>query len=170
MDPSSSGASPRGFSTSSTTSSASPEDIAAKHTLTRKDHELLSSWLRAAEAMMRRLLMIEAAHVAPETERKQCRRSVRKTRTVKEATPQIAGDASTWRVSFRCAPYGKSSSRRRGRGPKRELRFRSAWPLAKRYKAMIRLFNDPYAYAKRLARRLRAAPELAAVVLRAPPE
>ena len=31
---------------------------------------------------------------------------------------------------------------------------RSAWALAERYEALLRVFNDPAAYAARLARRL----------------
>src|SRR5690242_11373557 len=38
-----------------------PEEVAAKHTLTAKAHALMASWLRCAEAMLRRLVAIEAA-------------------------------------------------------------------------------------------------------------
>jgi len=37
-----------------------PEDVAARHTLTGKPYRLMLSWLRCGEAMMRRLLLIEA--------------------------------------------------------------------------------------------------------------
>lgn len=38
-----------------------PKAIAAQHTLTAKAHKLMASWLRTAEALMRRLLLMEAA-------------------------------------------------------------------------------------------------------------
>jgi hypothetical protein len=40
-------------------------------------------------------------------------------------------------------------------------KFHSAWPLAERYEALIRVFNDPAPYAKRLVARLNAAPHRA---------
>ena len=49
-------------------------------------------------------------------------------------------------------------------------KFRSAWPLAERYEALLRVFNDPQAYARRLARRLHAAPHRVRELLHAPPE
>jgi hypothetical protein len=48
--------------------------------------------------------------------------------------------------------------------------FRSAWPLAERYEALIRVFNDPAPYARRLARHLHATPHRLAGALKAPPE
>jgi hypothetical protein len=50
------------------------------------------------------------------------------------------------------------------------VRFRSSWPLALRYEALIRVFNDPTTYARRLARRLHATPHRIIEVLRAPPK
>src|SRR5690606_3465848 len=45
-----------------------PETVAAKHTLTGKAHAHMASWLRSAEAMLRRLLLIEAsAYPKPNT-------------------------------------------------------------------------------------------------------
>jgi len=38
-----------------------PERIAFQHTLTEEPYRLLLSWVRCGEAMMRRLLLIEAA-------------------------------------------------------------------------------------------------------------
>jgi hypothetical protein len=51
-----------------------------------------------------------------------------------------------------------------------ELRFRSAWPLAERYEALLRVFNDPSACARRVAARLHATPHRLAETLRAPPD
>src|SRR5262245_6850548 len=38
-----------------------PEDVAARHTLTSKAHAFMAGWLRCAEALMRRLIVLEAA-------------------------------------------------------------------------------------------------------------
>ena len=51
-----------------------------------------------------------------------------------------------------------------------QRRFHDAWPIALRYEALLRVFNDPTAYARRLARRLHAIPHRAVELLRAPPE
>ena len=41
-----------------------PEDLAARHTLMKKERDLVLDWLRAGEALMRRLLLIEAVGYA----------------------------------------------------------------------------------------------------------
>jgi len=48
--------------------------------------------------------------------------------------------------------------------------FHPTWPLAERYEALIRVFNDPLPYARRLAARLHARPHTIAAVLAAPSE
>jgi hypothetical protein len=49
--------------------------------------------------------------------------------------------------------------------------FHSAWPLAERFEALLRVHNDPAPYAKRLARRLLdATPERIASITREPSE
>jgi hypothetical protein len=50
-----------------------PEEVAAKHTLTAKAHALMASWLRCAEAMLRRLAAPHSPRAADrdtETERR----------------------------------------------------------------------------------------------------
>ncbi|HYD86163.1 MAG TPA: hypothetical protein VEA80_01695 [Vitreimonas sp.] len=151
-----------------------PEDIAAQHTLTRAAHTLLSSWLSAGEAMLRRLLLIEAA-AYPSPASPRTRRGHKRVRKLMSFTPDKPEE---WRVSF-AAFYGPSASRRPasgremtgqgGEAPARLGGFASAWPLAERFEAMIRVFNAPQAYARRLARRLRADPGCAGRILRAPP-
>lgn len=164
-----------------------PERVASLHTITAQKHGVLASWLRAGEAMMRRLLLIEAsAYPKPNTRPLLHERHtrVRKLMTFSPDAPE------QWRVSFRIM------DRRRPRRPtpvhagkapavhKRRLsreerwcaeyrprpKFRSAWPLAERYEALLRVFNDPTAYARRLARRLHATPHRLREMLRAPPE
>src|SRR5690242_18980365 len=42
-----------------------PQAIAFQHTLKREAHALLSKWLRGAEALLRQLLLVEAAAFVP---------------------------------------------------------------------------------------------------------
>jgi len=212
-----------------------PEHVAARSTLTGKQHGMMASWLRSAEALMRRLLLIEAsAFPKPNTRPllpREPRQRARKRREFFADQPQ------NWRVSFRCfapgprAPRGKTPgnaaaarlerlqqlgaqpgqpifiyreerdditqgprpsrvyARRRSRRPAQRsqpipaqdrfwvheselepLVVRSARPLAERYEALLRVFNDPAPYARRLAARLHATPHRMKEALRAPPE
>lgn len=151
-----------------------PEEVAASHTLSRKRALQLRDWLAAGEAMLRRLLLIEAAAW---TKRMRVstplpRKAAARVRRLMEFT---ADKPEAWRVRFQyfvapahmraaAAPRLKSAPRRR---PLK--RFYSAWPLAERFEALRRVFNDPGAFARRLARRLRARPHRAAAVLHAAP-
>lgn len=182
-----------------------PETVAAKHTLTGKAHAHMASWLRSAEAMLRRLILIEAsAYPKPNTRPllHTRRPRTRKLMTFSAEAPEA------WRVRFRVfnlpphrggsversetkgevAPsdaFGVSSPARGGDKKRKRLSreerwcaeylgqpvtFRSAWPLAERYEALIRVFNDPAPYARRLSKRLHATPHRLREVLRAPPE
>jgi hypothetical protein len=150
-----------------------PEDVARADMMTRKSHALLLSWLRTAEALMRRLLLIEAAAYAgvPAAPVRTTGRDSVRERRLFTFTPEAP---EQWRVSFHCFEPAHSARRaaRSERPPSRNepRRLLSAWPLAERYEALIRVFNDPGAAARRLARRLCAAPHRLAEVLRAPPE
>ncbi len=76
-----------------------PETVAAKHTLTGKAHAHMASWLRSAEAMLRRLLLIEAsAYPKPNTRPllHTRRPRTRKLMTFRPDAPEA------WRVRFRC--------------------------------------------------------------------
>jgi hypothetical protein len=157
-----------------------PEKLAARHTLTDAAHKLASDWLRTAEAMMRRLLLIEAsAYVSPASCRKTAAGKMPAVRKRKLISFE-ADKPEQWRASFRCI-LDHRRPRQRDVGPDRlnhagedagrprtSRRFLSAWPLAERFEALIRAHNDPAPYAKRLARRLRAAPKLVARVLQTP--
>lgn len=156
-----------------------PEDVARRHTLTGKAHGFLAGWLRCAEALMRRLILIEAAaYPRPNTRPllRPARKRVRKLMGFEAERPEA------WRVTFHCFAL-----RDEGLGTRDEdssaaplvprpaslvpkTRFRSAWPLAERYEALIRVFNAPAAYARRVAQRLHAVPHRLGEVLRAPPE
>ena len=149
-----------------------PEDLARRETLTRAAFALTASWLRCGEAMLRRLLVIEAAALPaphlPERifrHRSERRERARRARLFSPDAPQ------DWRVSFRCFPVRGA----RGDGPKREAKaaardMLSAWPLAERYEALLRAFNAPAPYAQRIARALHRAPRRLARALAAPPE
>lgn len=192
-----------------------PAAVATQHTLTGKAHAQMASWLRCAEAMLRRLILIEAsAYPKPNTRPLLTPRRAR-TKKLYVFLPEKPED---WRVSFRCFAPGPRKPRAkppakpkqtdaprpfiyredhkpRAQRPSRRtrrvqaaarspmlrqdrvwkmhaprLRFHSAWPLAQRFEALIRVFNDPTAHARRLAARLHATPHRLLEVLRAAPE
>jgi hypothetical protein len=166
-----------------------PETIAAKGVLTHKPYALLLSWLRCGEAMMRRLLLEAQAYAKPNT--RPLLRAARK--RARRPMSFEADQPEAWRVSFRCfssSPARGGSVERRSRGTKGDVvlrkrvsredrwsyenfppvKFHSAWPLAERYEALLRVFNDPAGYARRVSRRLHATPHRAAELRRAPPE
>lgn len=171
-----------------------PSAIAARHTYRKAERTLLLSWLRAGEALMRHLLLIEAAHYARPNTRpllRSPRKRVRRLMTFEADKPEA------WRVSFRvldrrlpAGTSGRAGNRQQAEtqcrleagGPRKRLsreerwcvkhrprpKFYSAWPLAERAEAMLRAFNNPEPYARRLAARLYARPHRAAVT-RHPP-
>jgi hypothetical protein len=165
-----------------------PEKIAAQHTHSLRERSLILTWLRAGEAMIRHLLLIEAAACAKPA--LAARKRVARVRERKQM--EFAADApETWRVSFRCfvssparggsvsarhamkmgaaAPSDASGATSPARGGgKRDKRFFSAWPLAERAEAMLRVFNNPAPFAQRLARRLMRAPARVGAVVRVP--
>ncbi len=141
-----------------------PKDIAFQHTHTTRQRDLMLPWLRAGEALLRRLLLIEAAGLPKANTPPPRPKRVRvRTRRLLTFTPDKPED---WRVSFRAlAPsvaYA-ACARSRRQEPKR---FHDAWPLAERLEAMLRVFNDPALFAKRLARRLYARPRRAGALLK----
>jgi len=165
-----------------------PSDIARAHTLTRAAYKLLLSWLRVGEAMMRRLIAIEAAAfpAAPIAERTRTKR--KRVRRLMEFWPEKPDE---WRVYFRCSasaprmlrqaqhdasephdktPLPKSVTLSLSKGDAKAPLLHNAWPIAERYEALIRAFNDPLRYARRLARRLHAHPQTLDALLKAPPE
>lgn len=147
-----------------------PAAIAFQHTLTQEPYRLLLSWVRCGEAMMRRLLLIEAAsYPKPNTPPRLWPKRTRVRRLVgfDDDKPE------TWRVSLRCfgsGPPASSRQKKRRQDAGAPKRFYSAWPLAERYEALIRVFNNPAPHAKRLAARLHALTHRVGEVLRAPPE
>lgn len=149
-----------------------PEAIAAQSVYVGRTHARVASWLRCAEAMMRRLLLIEAAAYPKPDARPLPRPKRKRARKLMTFTPE---QPEKWRVSFRCFAGNAPATTRRTRRAANPARvaptnFRSAWPLAERLEALIRVFNDPTAYARRVARRLHAAPYRLHEALREPPQ
>ncbi|PZO48013.1 MAG: hypothetical protein DCF16_17000 [Alphaproteobacteria bacterium] len=151
-----------------------PEDVARQHTLTRAPYLLLREWLRAGEAVMRKLLLIEAA-AYPKSAKRPARRAAHKHES--RAIGFDHDKPEDWRVAFSCflgppasSPAYTGAGRRDAGGPRDNAlhNFHSAWPLAERYEALIRVFNDPAPYARRLAARLHARPRAADAVLKHP--
>ncbi|MGD9980608.1 MAG: hypothetical protein AB7H66_02525 [Hyphomonadaceae bacterium] len=159
----------------------SPQQLAEKHTLTGKAYKLTLDWLRAGEALLRRLLLIEAAHY----DKPNLRPLLHERRArVRRAITFYPDQPEAWRVSFRMFVTSRRAPRpplaKRPEKPRlsREERwcsehwprptFHSAWSLAERVEAMLRVFNNPEPYAKRLARRLHATPHRARALLRHP--
>jgi hypothetical protein len=131
-----------------------PEDIAAQGTLSKNACGLLLTWLRAAEAIVRRLIFIEASALTLEGPRPSARHA-RKMPAVRTYVPPSfdAANPASWRVSFRCSVAERRRPRRRN-SRRRAPRQIFARPLAERCEALLRAFNDPAPFAQRLARRL----------------
>jgi hypothetical protein len=170
-----------------------PKDVAHQHTYVLKHHQRLSQWLSCAEAMLRRLLLIEAAAYEKPNTRPLLHAPRPYVRRTAEFWPDKPED---WRVRFRVLHLDRRRLRRplskRARssaggdagGPSKRVsredrwsyenfkpvKFRDAWPLALRFEACLRVFNDPAPFARRLSRRLHATPHRLSEALRAPPE
>lgn len=169
-----------------------PAQIATQHTHRKDERALLLKWLRAGEALLRHLLLIEAAHYPrPNTRPLLHANKLSGRARVRRLMSFFPDKPDDWRVSFRCLapmdrrlPAGKvaqtassaqNETKRRleAGGPSERThvapKFSSAWPLAERAEALLRAFNNPESYAKRLARRLHATPHRAAELTRHPP-
>ena len=142
-----------------------PDALAHKHSMSAKDFKLACNWLRSVEALFRKLLFIEASYYArsatppkPRAKRPRQRREM----------AFFPDQPDAWRVTFRTMdrlrphPHGGARSHTPAR------RFYSAWPIAERFEALLRVHDDPTPFAKRLARRLNA--ERVADILKAPAE
>lgn len=161
-----------------------PEDVAAQCTLTRKAYAQMLSWLRAGEALVRKLLLIEAAALATPAPAPPAASPVprasgprpshgREERTRCEA-PFDPSQPTQWRVSFRCvagrAARQEAQRERVARPRCAAKRFIDAEPIARRFEALLRAYNDPAPYAARLARQLHAQPHRVQSILAHPPD
>jgi hypothetical protein len=147
-----------------------PEQIARGRVLSKQMYDLLMPWLRGAEALARRLLLIEASLLAVSPSRPKTS-PVQQRKTPPAPRPFHDMNPDNWRASFQCSrPPGKRS-RGRKRGAKPPPRSHvGAWPIALRCEAVLRVFNNPGPYAARLARRLRATPALLQAALKCSPK
>ncbi len=142
-----------------------PQTLAFRQTVIERDYKLILNWLRTVEALFRQMLLIEASHYAHEHAPIKQRENRQRERRLITHHPD-APEAS--RVTFRTMERDRTCARQRGWSA--SAPFRSAWPLAERFEALLRVHNDPAPYAKRLARRLYANPERIASIMREPPE
>lgn len=147
-----------------------PADIAMGVAITKHARDLMTGWLRVAEAMLRRLLLVEAAAITDLPTPRPRRAHKLRQRAVMLAD---ADKPETWRVSFRCFPARRkpriaSAARRRLRNALPDGYLLNAAPIARRYEALIRVFNDPAPFARRLALRLRQIPDRVSELFRAP--
>lgn len=153
-----------------------PQALAHQHSISAKDHKLALNWLRCVEALFRKLLLIEASHYENGLSQTKPRMRGKRKRRMMTFFPD---DADAWRATFRCIAHGRPRPRSSMQtqapastkpGGTVRVPYHSAWPIAERFEALLRVHNDPTAYAKRLARRLYANPQRIADMLREPPE
>jgi hypothetical protein len=142
-----------------------PDALAHQHSIGAKDYKLACNWLRTVEALFRRLLFIEASYYVGEVTPPKPR--VKRPRARREMA-FFPDQPEAWRVTFRVLERGRPRHRRASRSHRAPLKFYSAWPLAERFEALLRVHNNPAPYAKRLARRLNA--ECVSAILKAPAE
>ncbi len=156
-----------------------PEYIAASGCVTRALHKQMRQWFSAAEHFIRRLLYIEAKALLEEGALAPTQPRARKSARTRRLVTWHPEQPEAWRVSFRCFGGNADATLRQAQGyavekpaAKKSVSlglskahaspaFHDAWPLALRAEALLRVFNDPIPYARRLARRLRAQPDRA---------
>jgi hypothetical protein len=147
-------------------------EIAMQRIFSKDAFVLLLRWLRGAEILLRHLLLLEAALIGA---RPALRKTTKTRAGPKARAPKLRPfhslNPDEWKVSFRCF-LGPPASRQRLPAPRRGYslpRIYASWRIAQRCEAVLRVFNDPAAYAARLARRLFATPAHAATLLKTPP-
>ena len=143
-----------------------PRDVAAAGWLARRTRNLLRFCLNATQAVVARLLLIEAAALPAPAPTVHRARKPQPRRLIEHR----ADAPEHWRVALRLHPYrrlpaGNGSRRLKAGGTKRDRQ--NAWPLAERYEAILRACAAPAPYVRRLARRLHAAPNRADAILSA---
>jgi len=145
-----------------------PADLAAKRVVDAKTHAHLIAWLRAGEHFLRRLLLVEA-HALPVPP--PCRRQSAGTPPAREPHLLDTSNPETWRTSLRLLErrrlaggevrFAPPSSFKHNAGEEPALQVHPTFPLARRYEALLRAFNNPLPIARRLARSLARAPQRA---------
>jgi hypothetical protein len=159
-----------------------PQELARQHSMGATDHKLATNWLRCVEALFRKLLLIEASHYEHHVTQTKPRQGAKRQRREMAFFPETP---EAWRVPLRTLPLDRRRPRRQhsiGQAPALAERpsragegaggprYHSAWPIAERFEALLRVHDNPAPYAKRLARRLYANPERIAAITKEPPE
>lgn len=78
-----------------------PEEIAQRGLLTRRARAEILAWLRPVEALLRRLLLVRAAALAPELAPPCAQRAAKKRERARQLVAQDLLHAADWRVRFR---------------------------------------------------------------------
>jgi hypothetical protein len=143
-----------------------PQQIAACGAIDHKTFTWLTTWLRACETLLRRLLLIEA-HALTLTPPPARGRSG----GGQQPHQSFSLNPDDWRVRFtlldrRRLAGGIGGSRTIAAGE--TSTHHSAWPLAHRAEALFRVCKNPLPYARRLARLIARIPKRVARIL-APP-
>lgn len=125
------------------------------------------NWLFRCEELFRRLLYIDALRVSAVGGRVPRQSDCRL--PTADCRPPTAFDTEspeTWRVSFQLTSTATAPSprRKRNRSPGVDWRTTACvYPLARRFEALVRAFNEPERHVRRMARLIRKrAPKLAA--------
>lgn len=147
-----------------------PEELAARHTLGFRDYKIMLLWIRVGEALLRRFLLLEAALVEPQAAKPRAdgapAASPASAKPRRRSEPAFdPANPESWRVSFRTAVANRrrapaAASAKAGPRSNPAPKFRSAMPLALRLEAILRVYNDPTPFARRLAARLRKSATL----------
>jgi hypothetical protein len=144
-----------------------PEAIAARRMLVRRTRQDILAWLAPIEAMARRILLL-AALEAPACNAAAPTPSYRvPVLSAMRDTPfrELSDNPADWRVLFSDWPgdanCGAGAPARKrtageGAGASKDRRFAdyTAYPLARRLEALIRLARDPGAAITRMARKI----------------
>jgi hypothetical protein len=149
-----------------------PSDIAQRTWIARWEYRRFADLLRPLEALLRRLVFLDAVKLPPEPPRIETKRRPRRLMRAQTGAAFDPARSETWRVRFN---LGATSLRPAQRGKTETpvcpslsktssaplINVISSAPLALRLEALIRGFNDPAPLARRLARRLRRHPHVA---------
>ncbi len=148
-----------------------PEHIASTGALSRALYKQMLHWIGAAEALLRRLLLVEARIILAKGGASIAKTHRPRRRRKKRLVVWRPDEPEKWRVTFRAFDTRPQAVKRRAGAPAENTSACDAWPLALRCEALLRVFNDPIPYARRLARRLAATPrqlrEIAPALVRA---
>src|SRR5262249_46336448 len=138
-----------------------PRAIAARVKLPRKEYKILLAWIADAEALLRRILVIEAASLdlKPAAAKIQPRATKPQKKTDKEHLHQT-------RSSFKLAEPEPAETKPvtdtsffDNRGYRERKRFFNVQGLARRFEALLRVFDAPQQYINRAARLVQRDPK-----------